>query len=43
MRNSFVLYTEQKAIFDKLTNEQAGKLIKAIYEYVEKTNEDGGF
>lgn len=36
MKNSFVLYTEQKAIFDKLSNEQAGKLIKAIYEYVEK-------
>ena len=36
MKNSFVLYTEQKAIFDKLSDEQAGKLIKAIYEYVEK-------
>lgn len=36
MKNSFVLYTEQKAIFDKLSDEQAGKLIKSIYEYVEK-------
>lgn len=36
LKNSFVLYTEQKAIFDKLSDEQAGKLIKAIYEYVEK-------
>lgn len=36
LKNSFVLYTEQKAIFDKLSDEQAGKLIKSIYEYVEK-------
>lgn len=35
MKDSFILYTEQKAIIDKLSNEQAGKLIKAIYEYVE--------
>ena len=34
MKDSFILYTEQKAVIDKLTNEQAGKLIKAIYEYV---------
>lgn len=34
MKDSFILYTEQKAIIDKLTDEQAGKLIKAIYEYV---------
>ncbi len=34
-KDSFVLYTEQKAVLDKLTDEQAGKLIKAIYEYVE--------
>lgn len=33
MRNSFVLYTDQRAVIDKLSNEQAGKLIKAIYEY----------
>ncbi len=37
-RDSFILYTEQKEVIDKLSNEQAGKLIKAIYEYVE-TNE----
>ncbi len=35
MKDSFILYTEQKAVIDKLTDEQAGKLIKAIYEYVE--------
>lgn len=34
VKDSFILYTEQKAIIDKLTDEQAGKLIKAIYEYV---------
>ena len=35
-RESFILYTEQKEVIDKLNDEQAGKLIKAIYEY-EKT------
>lgn len=34
-KDSFVLYTDQKAVIDKLSNEQAGQLIKAIYEYVE--------
>ena len=34
MKKSFILYTEQKATIDKLTDEQAGKLFKAIYEYV---------
>lgn len=34
-KDSFILYTEQKAVIDKLTDEQAGKLIKAIYGYVE--------
>lgn len=33
MKDSFILYTEQKEIIDKLTDEQAGKLIKAIYQY----------
>ena len=33
MKDSFILYTEQKEIFDSLSNEEAGKLIKAIYEY----------
>lgn len=35
MKDSFILYTEQKEVINKLSNEQAGKLIKAIYEYVE--------
>lgn len=34
-KDSFILYTEQKEVIDKLSDEQAGKLIKAIYEYVE--------
>ena len=38
MKDSFILYTEQKAVIDKLTDEQAGKLIKAIYEYVATDN-----
>ena len=29
-KNSFVLYTDQKEIFDAINNEQAGKLIKHI-------------
>lgn len=33
MKESFVLYLEQKAIFEELDNEEAGLLIKAIYEY----------
>lgn len=34
-KDSFILYTEQKEVIDKLSDEQAGRLIKAIYEYVE--------
>lgn len=34
-KDSFILYTDQKAVINKLSDEQAGKLIKAIYEYVE--------
>lgn len=34
-KDSFILYTDQKEVIDKLTDEQAGKLIKAIYEYAE--------
>ena len=32
-KNSFILYNDQKNVIDKLTDEQAGKLIKAIYAY----------
>ena len=34
MKDNFILYTEQQEIFDKLSDEQAGKLIKAIFSYV---------
>lgn len=33
MKNSFILYQDQEDIFKKLTDDQAGKLIKAIFEY----------
>lgn len=35
MKDSFILYTEQKEVVEKLTDEQAGKIFKAIYEYVQ--------
>lgn len=34
MKDSFLLYTEQKEIFENLTDEQAGKLIKQIFNYL---------
>jgi hypothetical protein len=37
-RKSFILYLTQKGMFDTLNDTQAGKLIKAIFEY-EQTNE----
>lgn len=37
-KDSFLLYTEQIEIFNSLTDEQAGQLIKAIYQY-NKTGE----
>lgn len=36
MKDSFILYTDQRAVIEKLTDEQAGKLIKAIYQYTEE-------
>ena len=35
MKDSFILYTEQKEIFDNLSDEEAGQLIKAIFDYAE--------
>jgi len=32
-KRSFILYMDQRGIFDKLSDEQAGKLIKHIYSY----------
>lgn len=32
-KKSFVLYNDQKEVIDELDDEQAGKLLKAIYQY----------
>ena len=37
-KDSFVLYTKYIEIFKELTDEQAGKLIKVILEYVNDLN-----
>jgi hypothetical protein len=37
-KKSFVLYTDQREIFEELTDEQAGKLIKHIFSYVSDEN-----
>jgi hypothetical protein len=39
-KKSFVLYTDQKEVFDELTDEDAGKLIKHIFAYVNDENPD---
>jgi hypothetical protein len=37
-KKGFVLYADQKLIFDDLTNDEAGKLIKHIFSYVNDEN-----
>ena len=37
-KKSFVLYSDQRELFDQLTDEYAGKLIKHIYSYVNDEN-----
>ena len=37
-KKSFILYADQKALFEKLPDELAGKLIKHIYKYVNDEN-----
>lgn len=37
-KKGFVLYADQKSIFDDLTNEEAGLLIKHIFSYVNDEN-----
>jgi hypothetical protein len=37
-KKSFILYCDQKGLWDKLNNEQAGKLIKHILAYVNDEN-----
>ena len=34
-KDSFILYTEKKELFDNLSDEEAGQLIKAIFYYAE--------
>ena len=34
MRDTFILYTNQKDAFDTMTDEQAGQIIKAIFAYM---------
>ena len=41
-KDGFILYKDQKTLINKLSDEQAGKLIKAIYEY-EDTGETPNF
>ena len=38
-KDSFILYTEQREIFSQLSDEDAGKLIKAIFNYSETGQE----
>ena len=34
-KNTFLLYKDKREIIERLTDEQAGKLFKAIYKYVD--------
>jgi hypothetical protein len=42
-KKSFVLYADQRGIFDKLNDEQSGKLIKHIFAYVNDEEPEGDF
>ena len=37
-KKSFILYADQKTTIDLLTDDQAGKLLKHIYRYVNDEN-----
>ena len=37
-KNSFVLYCNQQALFNELSDEEAGRLIKQVYSYVNDEN-----
>lgn len=41
VKKSFLLYHNQSDIFDSLSNEDAGELIKLLFHYSEQLNEDG--
>jgi hypothetical protein len=42
-KKSFILYCDQRGIFNKLSDEQAGVLIKHIFAYVSDENPDADF
>jgi len=42
-KKSFILYMDQRGIFDKLSDEQAGKLIKHIFSYCADENPEAEF
>jgi len=42
-KKSFILYCDQRGIFDKLSDEQAGALIKHIFAYVSDENPESDF
>jgi len=42
-KKGFMLYADQRGVFNKLSNEQAGDLIKHIFSYVNDENPKGDF
>lgn len=42
-KKSFIMYCDQRGIFDKLSNDQAGRLIKHIFSYVSDENPKSDF
>jgi hypothetical protein len=42
-KKSFILYCDQRGTFERLSNEQAGKLIKHIFAYVSDENPESDF
>ncbi|MEL7271547.1 MAG: DUF6291 domain-containing protein [Bacteroidota bacterium] len=42
-KKSFVLYTDQRGLFEKLSDEKAGQLIKHIYAYCADENPESDF
>ena len=42
-KKSFILYSDQRGTFDKLSDEQAGKLIKYVFSYVNDEDPESDF
>ena len=42
-KKSFILYSDQRGIFEKLSDQQAGRLIKHIYAFVSEEELDADF